>query len=142
MTAGETGYFDSPSYDGIVPMNHPPDTSQDRSVPDGPRRWKSKDLRELEARTFPEGFTLRDEANAIVVKAFRNGPLEDLHAGKWSELLDNQELSRITDEEMKTLMIFACEQVAQLLRMKETDPEGYYLEMMSYGWRFCQRWER
>ena len=64
---------------------------------------------------------MRDEANAIVAKAFRNGPLEDLHAGKWSELLDNQELSRITDEEMKALMISACEQVVQLLRMKETD---------------------
>ena len=123
-------------------MNHPPDTPRDRRGPDGPSRWKSKDLKALEARAFPEGFTLRDEANAIVAKAFRNGPLEDLHAGKWSELLENQELSRITDEEMKTLMVFACEQVAQLLRMKETDPEGYYLEMMSYGWRFCRRWER
>jgi hypothetical protein len=123
-------------------MNDSPDTPRDHSGPDGPRKWKSKDLRELEARAFPEGFTLRDEANAIVAKAFRNGPLEDLHAGKWSELLENQELSRITDEEMKKLMIFACEQVVQLLRMKETDPEGYYLEMMSYGWRFCRRWER
>ena len=107
-----------------------------------PTQWKSKDLRELEARAFPEGFTLRDEANAIVAKAFRNGPLEDLHAGKWSELLENHELSRITDEEMKKLMIFACEQVVQLLQVKETDPEGYYLEMMSYGWRFCRGWER
>ena len=123
-------------------MNEPPDTSTNHSAPDGARQWKSKDLRELEARAFPDGFTVREEANAIVAKAFRNGPLEDLHAGKWSELLENQELSRITDEEMKTLMIFACEQVVLLLRMKETDPEGYYLEMMSYGWRFCRGWER
>jgi hypothetical protein len=91
---------------------------------------------------MPRRRALRDEANAIVAKAFRNGLLEDLHAGKRSELLDNQELSRITDEEMKALMIFACEQVAQLLHIKETDPEGYYLEMMSYGWRFCRGWER
>jgi hypothetical protein len=142
MASGQTGVSDDASHNGIVPMNHPPDTPQDHSGPDGPRQWKSRDLRELETRAFPDGFTLRDEANAIVAKAFRNGPLEDLHAGKWSELLDNQELSRITDEEMKALMIFACEQVVQLLRMKETDPEGYYLEMMSYGWRFCRGWER
>ena len=58
---------------------------------------------------FPGGFTLRDEANAIVASAFRNGPLEDLHAGEWSELLENEKLSRITDEEMKALMINACE---------------------------------
>jgi hypothetical protein len=96
----------------------------------------------MKARAFPGGFTMRDEANAIVARAFRNGPLEDLHAGKWSELLDNQELSRITDEEMKSLMILACEQVAPLPRMKETDPEGYYREMMGYGWRFCRGWER
>ena len=123
-------------------MNHPPNTSQDRSGPDEPRSWKSKKLRELEARAFPEGFTLRDEANAIVAMAFRNGPIEDLHAGKSSELLSNPELSRITDDEMKTLMINACEQVARLLQMKESDPEGYYLEMMSYGWRFCRGWKR
>ena len=36
---------------------------------------------------FPGGFTLRDEANAIVAKAFRRGPIEALHAGKDSELL-------------------------------------------------------
>jgi hypothetical protein len=142
MTAGETGLSDGASHDGIVPMNHAPDTPQDRSGPDGPRQWKTKELREMEARAFPEGFTLRDEANAIVAKAFRNGPLEDLHAGKWSELLTDDELSRITDEEMKPLMIFACEQVAQLLHIKKTDVEEYYLEMMSYNWRFCRGWER
>jgi len=45
-------------------MNHSPDTPQDRSSPDGPRQWKSKELRELEAQAFPYG------------------PLEALHAGK------------------------------------------------------------
>ena len=31
------------------------------------------------ARYFPDGFTIRDEANALVAWAFRNGPVEDLH---------------------------------------------------------------
>ena len=51
------------------------------------------------AQYFPGGFTIRDEANALAAWAFRNGPLEDLHAGKHSALLDDPELSRITDEE-------------------------------------------
>ncbi|MFH1921230.1 MAG: hypothetical protein ABIP48_15290 [Planctomycetota bacterium] len=96
----------------------------------------------MESQLFPDGFTLRDEANAIVAMAFRNGPIEDLHVGKWSELLSNPELSRITDDEMKTLMINACEQVAKLLELKESDPEEYYKKMMSYGHMYCRRWER
>src|ERR1044072_2130071 len=54
-------------------------------------------LKDVFPYPFPGGFTLRDEANAIVACAFRNGPLEDLHAGKYSELLEDRTLSRITD---------------------------------------------
>ena len=43
---------------------------------------------------FPGGFTLRDEANAIVAYAFRNGPIEDLHAGKSSPLLNDHGFER------------------------------------------------
>ncbi len=32
------------------------------------------------------GFTLRDEASALVAWAFRNGPLEGLHAGATSPI--------------------------------------------------------
>ena len=108
-----------------------------------PPEWRPSDeLIKMEVQLFPEGFTLRDEANAIVAMAFRNGPLEDLHAGKSSELLSNPELSRITDDEMKTLMINACEHVAKLLELKETDPEEYYKQMMAYNHMYCRRWER
>ena len=48
--------------------------------------------------------TLRDEANAITVYAFRNSCLEDLHAGVYSPLLEDDSLCRITDKEMKKLM--------------------------------------
>ncbi len=91
---------------------------------------------------FPDGFTLRDEANAIVAWAFRNGPLEDLHAGKYSELLEDSSLSRITDAEMKELMINACEQVEKLLQLKETAPEQYFLQIKSYNFRYCRTWNR
>lgn len=91
---------------------------------------------------FPNGFTLRDEANALVACAFRNGPIEDLHAGKYSELLADPAFSRITDDEMKDLMINACRQMAKLLQLKESDPEEYYRFLGSYNLRYCRKWER
>lgn len=91
---------------------------------------------------FPGGFGLRDEANAIVAYAFRNGPIENLHAGKYSSLLEDKTLSRITDDEMKMLMLNACEKMEELLRMKASSPDEYYTFIASYGWRFCRRWQR
>ena len=91
---------------------------------------------------FPDGFTIRDEANALVAWAFRNGPLEDLHAGQHSPLLDDPSFSRITDEEMKALMLSACRQMAALLELKESDPDEYQRQIKSYNWRYCRNWER
>jgi len=91
---------------------------------------------------FPGGFTLRDEANAIVACAFRNGPIEDLHAGKYSELLKNSDLSRITDEEMKKIMLHACQCVEKLLREKQDDPAAYYQKIVEYSLHYCRQWER
>ncbi|MCG8586255.1 MAG: hypothetical protein MI757_16230 [Pirellulales bacterium] len=97
---------------------------------------------EVEAKSFPGGFTLRDEANAIVAKAFRNGPLEDLHAGEHSELLDDDRYSRITDAEMKRLMVNACEQVEALLRLKQESPKQYEFEVKAYAAMYCRGWRR
>ncbi|MBI3466448.1 MAG: hypothetical protein HY000_25830 [Planctomycetes bacterium] len=97
---------------------------------------------ELFQARFPGGFTLRDDANAIVAYAFRNGPIENLHAGKYSELLERKELSRITDAEMKTLMISACEKVEELLRLKESDRKKYTAFILKYNLDFCRRWDR
>ena len=91
---------------------------------------------------FPDGFTLRDEANAIVAFAFRNGPIEDLHAGKASALILDPTLSRITDDEMKKIMLNACETMEHLLREKEADPGQYYLKIMDYNLRYCGNWKR
>jgi hypothetical protein len=98
--------------------------------------------REFLEQRFPGGFTLRDEANAIVAWALRNGPLEDLHAGKHSELLEDDSLSRITDAEMKVLMISACERVEDLLRLKESEPERYNVLIKGYNIMYCGQWER
>ena len=91
---------------------------------------------------FPGGFSVRDEANALVAIAFRNGPLEDLHAGKPSELLEDPSLSRITDDEIRKLMIHSCDVLENLLRIKENDPERYYQYVKVQAMMFCRDWER
>ena len=102
----------------------------------------NEQLREEIEKQFPGGFTLRDEANAIVAYAFRNGPIEDLHAGKSSELVSDPELSRITDDEMRKLMISASESVERLLREKAEDSGAYLWKMMQYNRIYCRAWER
>ena len=87
-------------------------------------------LAEIAKLAFQE-FTLRDEANAMVAFAFRNGPIEDIHAD-----------GRISDDEMKRLMINTCENLTKLLTMKHATPEEYDSFIRDYGKKFCWRWER
>ena len=89
-----------------------------------------------------EQFTLRDEANAITAYAFRNGYLERLHAGEHSELLESKKYSRITDAEMKTLMIGASKKVEELLQFKAKDSKGYDRFIRDYWRKYCTKWER
>ena len=84
----------------------------------------------------------REEANAITCFAFRNGFIEELHAGKTSQLLENPELSRITDAEMKKLMIEASQKMAELLKLKEEAPEEYWRLIASFNERYCKNWEK
>ena len=76
-------------------------------------------------------FTLRDEANAICAYAFRNGPIEDIHAD-----------GRISDEEMKRLMIQACESMEKLLAMKQSTPDMYDVFVRDYNRKYCWNWAR
>jgi len=91
---------------------------------------------------YPGGFNHRDEANVLIAMAVRNGPIEDLHAGKWSALLEDKTLSRITDEEMKTIMIAATEVLAKLLRLRAEDPDEYRRRVQEFGKMYCRSWER
>jgi hypothetical protein len=86
--------------------------------------------------------TIREEANALTCCAFRNGHIEKLHAGKYSELLEKPEFSRITDTEMKKLMIQSSEVLAELLAMKETDPEKYWRDLTKFNNDYCWQWEK
>lgn len=86
--------------------------------------------------------TLREEANALTCCAYRNGYIEELHSGKQSELLATPGLSRITNDEMKKLMIGASAKLAELLSMKENDPAEYWRQMTFFNERYCGRWEK
>lgn len=98
--------------------------------------------REPSARQADAEFTIRDEANALTAFAFRNGFIEELHAGKASPLLEQPEYSRITDDEMRRLMIEASEKLAQMLRLKRSDPGQYEAEIRDYHEKYCRTWRR
>jgi len=96
-------------------------------------------------RGHPE-LTLRDEANAITAHVFRNGFLEDLHSGLPSPLVTNPRFARITDPEMKKLMIESSAKLAHWLCLREMlleeKPETYcqLLRVVKFG--ASRNWER
>jgi len=96
-------------------------------------------------RGHPE-LTLRDEANAITAHVFRNGFLEDLHSGVPSPLITNPRFARITDPEMKKLMIESSAKLAQWLCLREMlleeQPEAYYQLLGDVEFRASRNWER
>jgi len=83
-----------------------------------------------------------EEANALACNAFRNGFLEDLHAGKYSQLLEDNTLARITDAEMKKLMVESSKQFAALLTLKEQDPDKYWQFIKFYNQTYCKDWQK
>jgi hypothetical protein len=75
-------------------------------------------------RTMKIDQALAAEAKSIVALAFRNGPIEDVHAGKECPLCAGKpEYSHITQDEMKTIMRQAVDTVYNLLWLKLNDPE-------------------
>jgi len=86
--------------------------------------------------------TIREEANALTCCAFRNGYIEKLHAGKHSTLLETPGLSRITDAEMKKIMVGASTKLAELLVLKDGNPAEYWRQMTYFNEKYCYRWEK
>lgn len=87
-------------------------------------------------------FNERDEANAITAYAFRNSFLEDLHAGKHSKILESDEYSRITQEEMKKLMIESSAKIEELILMKKFNPVEYSAFIRTCNYSYCREWDR
>ena len=56
-------------------------------------------------------------------------------------MLEDPRLSRIADEEMKTIMIDASTKLAELLALRDGDPEAFAAQIAAY-WRQVRNWER
>jgi hypothetical protein len=81
------------------------------------------------------------EAKALVVLAFRNGPIETVHAGKQCPTCGSAPgYSRITDAEMKTIMKAAVDKLYSLLRIKAEDPARYDRQI-KFGIQYAARWD-
>ena len=81
------------------------------------------------------------EAKAMVALAFRNGPIEALHAGKpCAVCCGNPNVSHISDEEMKAMMKSAVDTLYRLLWQRENDPAAY-LENLALGERYTMQWD-
>jgi len=81
------------------------------------------------------------EAKALVALAFRNGPIEDLHAGTQCPACRGRaEVSHISDDEMKAIMKSAVDALYSLLWKRDYDP-GDYRESLALGRRFTMHWD-
>ena len=81
------------------------------------------------------------EAKAMVALAFRNGPIEALHAGKPCAVCSGDPaVSHISDKEMKAIMKSAVDTVYRLLWQRENDSK-HYLENLALGERYTARWD-
>jgi hypothetical protein len=84
---------------------------------------------------------LATEAKALVALAFRNGPIEDLHAGRPCTVCSGKpEVSHISDEEMKAIMKSAVDTLYRLLWQRDCDPAAYN-EALALGRRHTLHWD-
>src|ERR1700722_16978124 len=81
------------------------------------------------------------EAKALVVLAFRNGPIEDLHAGKPCAVCSGRpEASHISDEGTKGVMKSAVGALSRPLWQRNYDPAAYN-EALAFGRRHPIHWD-
>ena len=84
---------------------------------------------------------LATEAKALVALAFRNGPIEALHAGRACEVCSGRpEISHISDDEMKEVMKSAVDTLYRLLWQRDHDPVVYN-ENLALGQRYTANWD-
>lgn|GEM_PF-1680104 len=91
----------------------------------------------IEMNKIPQRTAL--EAKALVLLAFRNGPIENIHSGHKICPTCKTHLNRISDVEMKEIMIFAVDRVATLIMLREKNVDRYetlVLRALDYvrGW--------
>jgi hypothetical protein len=81
------------------------------------------------------------EAKALMALAFRNGSIEDLHAGRLCpECSGKPEYSHISDEEIRAVMKAAVDSMYRLLWQRQFDPEKY-ARNIAFGMRYVRHWD-
>jgi hypothetical protein len=81
------------------------------------------------------------EAKTLVALAFRNGPIEDVHAGKVCPTCDGKpEYSHITQDEMRLIMKAAVDRMHTFLLLKENDKAAYEA-LLTFGARYTTAWD-
>lgn len=88
--------------------------------------------------TTSTSFSTRIEGNALVAICFRNGPIENIHAG----------LEKLGDKQMKAINVQASRIMTGALALKdictELGPEGIFFwqrGIIAYHDNFCSNWE-
>jgi hypothetical protein len=104
-------------------------------------------LKTLQAKTpkvrrkTPSRKRLARESKVIVALAFRNGPIENVHAGKiCPTCAGNPAYSHITDEEMKCIIRCAVNRVYEMLCEREFVPESYE-KTLRFGESYAANWD-
>lgn len=84
---------------------------------------------------------LAREAKALVAMAFRNGPIENVHAGKTCPTCYGKpEYSHITQAEMRQIMKSAVDHLYTFLVLKQSDHVAYEV-LLSLGARYTTAWD-
>jgi aspartokinase len=92
--------------------------------------------------TIPEDLTgVAREAKALVALAFRNGPIENVHAGKSCPTCQgDSQYSHITQAEMRQIMKAAVDRLYSFLVLKQRDQKAYDA-LISLGERYTTAWD-
>jgi hypothetical protein len=100
--------------------------------------WQAQEVARMNMTLVPD---IAAEAKALVALALRNGPIEDLHAGRLCPMCSGvSEFSHISDEEMKTIMKSAVDTLYRLLWQREYEPEKYQRNV-AFGLRYTKHWD-
>ena len=92
-------------------------------------------------RDLPINEQLAKEAKSIVAIAFRNGTIENIHAGKECPQCAGQtEYSHITQGEMKKIMKQAVDKVYALLWIRTYTPVAWE-SVVRAGERYTHAWD-
>jgi hypothetical protein len=103
------------------------------------RRYRGAQRRR--AVKLPFDPVLAIEAKAVTALAFRNGPIENLHAGSvCTACCGKPEFSHVSDDEMKEIMKAAVNAMYRLLWQRDHDPAAY-LKSLALGERYTRKWD-